>query len=523
MSFFSSVSARIPKFLKSKWVIGGLVVLVAALWWFFGRGSSTNYQFISVTTGPITETVSVTGNTTPIESVSLAFGTTGTVAGIYAAVGDHVSEGQLLTELNLNDLGAQLQGAQANVDTQQAKLDGLQAGSRPEDIAAAQAAYDKSVQDLANYYANVSDTDAKAYASAVDAVQTQLSDLLAGADTTSPSLTFTTLNYQAEVNAENGRVTAGSILTSWQQGLGTLPSASNTDLDTALSTASQDLAIIRGFLDNMTTSVNSASNLSATTLATYKADVAAAISEVNTAITNVNTLSQSIASQKLTVAGLKAQLDLKKAGSTPQDIAAQAAQVESAKANVATIQAEIQNAKIVAPIAGTVTQFDAKVGQVAAAGTTLVSIISGGAFEVDSLVPETDIGKVAVGNPVSMTLDAFPGETFTGKVFYIDPAETITSGVVNYKVKVSFDKPDARLKSGLTANLDIETDHKDGVLILPQYAILQNDQGTFVEVLQGGKVVDVPVTLGLEDQQGNVEVVKGVTNGEQVLNIGLKQ
>ena len=57
---------------------------------------------------------------------------------------------------------------------------------------------------------------------------------------------------------------------------------------------------------------------------------------------------------------------------------------------------------------------------------------------------------------------------------------------------------------------------------MPEYAILQNDQGTFVETLQSGAVVDVPVTLGIQDDNGNVEVLSGVTAGEQVINIGLK-
>ncbi|MBI3573541.1 efflux RND transporter periplasmic adaptor subunit [Candidatus Kaiserbacteria bacterium] len=269
--------------------------------------------------------------------------------------------------------------------------------------------------------------------------------------------------------------------------------------------------------------MNGANNLDANTLATYKADVATSIAETNTATKNLNTLSQNIASQKLTVAGLKAQLDLKKAGSTAEDIAGQNAQVANAEAAVQSIEAKLQNSEIVAPINGVVTQFDAKVGQIASAGIALISIISDSAFEVDAEVPETDIGKVAVGNAVSMTLDAFQGETFAGSVFYIDPAETVTSGVVNYKVKVTFTKSDPQMKSGLTANLDIETNHKDSVLILPQYAILTNDQGTFVEILEGNTVVNKPVMLGLQDQKGNVEVVSGVTEGEQMLNIGLKQ
>jgi RND family efflux transporter MFP subunit len=268
--------------------------------------------------------------------------------------------------------------------------------------------------------------------------------------------------------------------------------------------------------------LESSPNLNATTLATYKMNVSTALSEINLATTNLNTLSQNISSQKLTVSQATAALSLKKAGALPTDISAQQAQVEQATASVQSAEAKLQNAEIVAPISGTITQFDAKIGQFASSNIPLVSIMSNAGYEVDGGVSEIDIGKVTVGDTVSMTLDAFPGETFTGSVFYIAPAETNTGGVISYLIKISFSKPDSRLKSGLTANVDIQTKHDDNVLILPQYAILQNDQGTFVETLVNNKVVQNPVTLGIEDETGNVEVLSGVTEGEQVLNIGLK-
>jgi HlyD family secretion protein len=206
----------------------------------------------------------------------------------------------------------------------------------------------------------------------------------------------------------------------------------------------------------------------------------------------------------------------------PENVSQAKAQVENARAGVQSIEAKLQNSLIVAPISGVITQFDAKVGQFATPGVALISIISDGSFEVDALVSETDVGKVVSGNKVVMTLDAFPNETFTGEVFYIDPAQTASEGVVGYKIKIAFDKADQRMKSGLTSNLNIETRHKDNILILPQYAILQNDQGTFVEVLQNKTVKDIPITLGIQDRNGNVEIISGVKNGEQVINIGLK-
>ena len=89
-------------------------------------------------------------------------------------------------------------------------------------------------------------------------------------------------------------------------------------------------------------------------------------------------------------------------------------------------------------------------------------------------------------------------------------------------MKVSFTKSDSRIKSGLTVNLDIQTQQQNSALILPQYAVLQNDQGSFVDVVQNGKEVQVPVTLGIQDQSGNVQILSGVTKGEQVVNIGIK-
>src|SRR5262249_12533809 len=154
------------------------------------------------------------------------------------------------------------------------------------------------------------------------------------------------------------------------------------------------------------------------------------------------------------------------------------------------------------PINGVVTVQNAKAGQIATPSQPITSLISNSDLEIDANVPETDIGKVALNNPVSMTFDAFPGETFTGKVFYIDPAQTIVSGVVDYKVKISLDPAGgdrgtkvSSIKSGLTANLTIKTQTHDNTLILPQYAIIQNTSGTFVEILQNGAPTQISVTL----------------------------
>ena len=133
-----------------------------------------------------------------------------------------------------------------------------------------------------------------------------------------------------------------------------------------------------------------------------------------------------------------------------------------------------------------------------------------------------DIGALNIDNQVKITFDAFPKETFLGKIAFIEPAETIVDGVTNFKIKIILEKDDARLKSGLTANLDIITKTKESVLFLPQYAILENDEGSFVKLASNGQTLQQAVELGLRGENGSIEILSGVNEGDEVLNIGLK-
>ena len=475
---------KLKTFLASHWIITSIAafILLGAYWLFF-RGNGSTYQFIAVTRGSIIQTVTVTGNTTPMKSVTLGFQNTGTIARINYSLGAYVPAGAVIADLSTASLSAALEQAQANVSSGEAALN-------------------KSKQDLDNLYAGIPDASADAYAKATDAVRNQLNQFFSNAETSSAQLSYNVSDFQAQTVTQVARVAVTTALNAWQTEL-----ATSGQTTTSLEALSKDelayLATVWQLLNSVSATLNSASGISATTLATYRTNVSAALTEVNTATKNLNTISQTIASQKSIIAQAQAQL-------------------AQAKAGVASASANLQNAQIIAPISGIITQQDAKIGQLASLGTPLVSIIGMSGFEVDAGVSETDVGKLLVGDTVSMTLDAFPNETFLGSVFYIAPAQTNTQGVISYLIKVSFDKPDSLLKSGLTANLTIRAKQHDDVLILPQYAILQNDSGTFVQTLVKGVASTSPVILGIQDQNGNVEVLSGVTLGEQVINIGLK-
>ncbi|HUY05607.1 MAG TPA: efflux RND transporter periplasmic adaptor subunit [Candidatus Paceibacterota bacterium] len=498
-------------FVKSRWLISAIIlVILFGGYWFFLRGSRTIYQFIPVTEGSITETVSVTGNTTPAKSVSLGFQNAGTIARVNDTLGDRVSAGAVIAELDTANLSAALEQARANLAVAEANLASLIAGTRPEQLAIDQDAVTQDKAALRNAIMS-------AYAASDGAVHTNADQLFTNPRTSEAALAFTVSGMTLAGTVVRERIALEPVLTAWGAQVYD-PSFNTSDPAAAAARAVQNLSQISAFLNDaasILTKVQPTGSLTAATLSTYEASVATARTSVSAALTALTTAQTALV-------GAEGALALAQAGPTAENVAAQRAQVEQAQAGVANAVANLQAAEIVAPMSGVITQLDAKVGQLASPSTPLVSIIGSGGFEVDAGVSEIDVGKLAVGDAVSMTLDAFPNETFTGSVFYIAPAQTNTQGVITYLIKISFDTPDPRLKSGLTANVDIQTKHKDNVLILPQYAILQNDSGTFVETLIGKTATTSPVTLGIQDQKGNVEILSGVTLGEQVINIGLK-
>ena len=89
-------------------------------------------------------------------------------------------------------------------------------------------------------------------------------------------------------------------------------------------------------------------------------------------------------------------------------------------------------------------------------------------LQVKVTLSEVDVAKIKVGQPAQMTLDALPGNTYDAKVTRrSDPCPTVTQGVVNYPVVLSVNNPDPSVKPGMTANLTIEVDRRDNVLLVP--------------------------------------------------------
>ncbi|MDD2753814.1 MAG: efflux RND transporter periplasmic adaptor subunit [Candidatus Portnoybacteria bacterium] len=531
---------KILDFIKARLytvLILAAIFAAAGFWYYSSVSKKSSYEFVRVTRGDVLQIVSVTGKVKPADSVDLAFEKSGKVASIAVRVGDKVAAGQRLATLSNSDLVAQLAQAQASLEKEIVKLAELKSGTRPEELQIAQTTVanatktladvkNKAEVDLNNYYDDVKDILSDAYVKADDAVNKQTDELFINDNSSNPKLSFYS-SEEATSNAVWKRRQAGTELEQFKQELDALGS-DRAVLDLALIKSKAHLDKIMDFLNSAATAVNESSGLTATNLTNYKYYVNTGRTNVNTALTAISTQGQYIATQKAanqsdisaaqnTLAAAQDQLALKQAGSTADEIAAQEAQIKYARANMQNYEAALSKTVIFSPLNGIVTKQEIEIGEIVAANATVISVLSATKFEIEANVSENEIAKIVLGDTAAMTLDALgPAEKFTGTISAIDPAETVVSGVIYYKVTSVFDADDARIKSGMTVNMDIRTDKKENVLTLPYYAVMSRNSEKFVQVLTDGRSSEKTVQTGLEGET-MIEITGGLQEGENII------
>ena len=151
------------------------------------------------------------------------------------------------------------------------------------------------------------------------------------------------------------------------------------------------------------------------------------------------------------------------------------AQIKQAEAELELAQVNLDHTKILAPVNGIVISRNVDVGQTVAASLqapTLFTIAQDLTdMQVDTNVSEADIGRVAVGQEATFTVDAFPNFTFRGKVTDIRNAPLTVQNVVTYDVVILVKNPELKLRPGMTANASILVAQRESVLKIPNSAL----------------------------------------------------
>ena len=200
---------------------------------------------------------------------------------------------------------------------------------------------------------------------------------------------------------------------------------------------------------------------------------------------------------------------------------------ESIDAGMRRVSRNLEYATIASPIDGIVINRAVEEGQTVAAGfstPTLFTIANDlTQMRLIANVDEADIGQVEDGQNVTFKVDAYPNDTFEGKVTQVRLEAKVTSNVVTYEVVISAYNPDLKLKPGLTANVTIYTLERNNVLTIPSKALrFIPDEATLlamnISVSNGGNEM-APGKKVVWQKEGNILIPKLITVGTSSLNL----
>ncbi len=219
------------------------------------------------------------------------------------------------------------------------------------------------------------------------------------------------------------------------------------------------------------------------------------------------------------------QLAQRRNGSTREEIGQAEARVASAAAQVQQVNTNIGDAIIRAPFAGLITQRYASVGAfvtpttsasstTSATSTSIVALASD--LEVLAKVPEIDIGQIKPGQAVEVRVDAFPEETFKGKVRLISPEAVVERDVTAFQVRIQLLTGREKLRSGMNADLSFLGNQLKEAMLVPTVAIVTKKGETGVLIPDSKNQPQFkPVTIGT-NFNNQTQILEGVKPGDPV-------
>jgi len=523
---------------RTKIILGIILIIVIFILIPLFKPNQPTYETGMVKRGDVVEEVSANGMVQAINEIDLRFKTSGTIERILVKVGGIVKKGAYLVSLDSGTVYSQYLQAQASYSQAKAKLDQLLAGTSAEEIKVAeqvlknakialQDARDKAENDLNQDHSsalvqliNSSNKCNKAIADLSDIKRTYF------IDTTGITTTINEKQGQAE-EAFLG-ITSLNIKGAQEYVKVAIDDPTHENINSALSKMWTALQKASDLLEYIKTAINDPIYRNAVS-SDDETIINSDATDIGTAFVNITTAQADIANQRISnqvninaaeATYNKAKVDLEELQASPRgvDVAVYQADVDKYRANLAEYAKKLSDASIVAPFDGMVAKVDAKIGEViTATEKVIVSLISPKGLQIQADVPETDISKVSLTNPVSIVLDALPEKTFTGEILEIDSSKTLIDGVVYYKVKILLLGDEQRIRSGMSGDVTIQTDEKTNALQVPQRAVITKNNQKIVRVLNGNKIEERKVIVGIKGSRGEIEIIGGLTEGEKII------
>jgi membrane fusion protein (multidrug efflux system) len=182
---------------------------------------------------------------------------------------------------------------------------------------------------------------------------------------------------------------------------------------------------------------------------------------------------------------------------------------------------QLKDTRIHAPFEGVVSSRQVSPGQVISRNTTLTWLIDLDPVKIEFNVPERFLSQVQPDQTIEVTVAAYPGRPFRGRVFFVSPY--VDPATRTALVKAETPNPKAELKPGMFANLDLILQVRERAVVIPETALVPSGDRLTVFVINDEQIIETrPVRVGVR-LAGEVEIIEGLQAGERVVAEGVQK
>jgi multidrug efflux pump subunit AcrA (membrane-fusion protein) len=499
-----TVRRRGPWYLVALALVATAIVVAGALE--LGPPSSSaraSRELVTAQKGVVQSTVNGSGNVEPGTEAFANFKTSGTLADVFVSIGQYVHQGELLATLDPTSAQLAVNQAQLNLDAAEDDLTAAQDGSSGSSGASG------SGTGASDASTDVTATSAEFVS---DQTQTQ-STTTTAPTTTAPTTTSTTPTSPTATPTTGGRTGGGARSGS---STGRAPKRSSSGASGSTGSRSQSGRGTSGARSPApaTTSTSSGSASTQHSTTPSPAAIASARAAVDSAEQNLRSAQSALADAKLyaPASGTIVSLASTSAGATiSAGSGSSSADSDSSSGTSGTGSSDSGSSSSGSgSLGGSSTSSSSS-----SSGSGFAEIVNTHQLTMTVAFSESDITKVKVGQPATVTLDALSGVELAAHVSSISTLGTDNDGVVSYDSTLTLDQHNSSVRPGMSASAAVVTDQAQGVT-LPNNAVTGSGSPSTVELLAKGKTVSTPVVVGLKGDS-RTQIVTGLKAGQQVV------
>jgi RND family efflux transporter MFP subunit len=193
------------------------------------------------------------------------------------------------------------------------------------------------------------------------------------------------------------------------------------------------------------------------------------------------------------------------------------AQLTQSQARLEELRINLANTVIVSPVNGFVAKRHADPGAYASQNAPVLDLVDISMVRLIANVVEKDMRRVGTGDSANVEVDAFPGETFTGRIARVAPV--LDPATRTAQIEVEIPNPTKRLKPGMYARVNLTIEQRANALVVPANAVIDREGQRGVFLANNNTAAFRQVQVGIEDS-ARVEILNGLTEKDQVITTG---